>query len=44
MPSVLPRKVWPTPICHLPAFNAAICCGIARIAERIRPQVNSAVA
>jgi len=36
------RLIVPTPICQLPAFNDAICCGISRIAAMIRPQVSSA--
>ena len=44
MPSVLPRSVWPTPACHVPAFSAATCCGIRRTAARTSAHVSSAVA
>src|SRR5437868_4378976 len=35
MPSVLSRSVWPTPICHRPAWSAAICWGIWRAAAEL---------
>src|SRR5499426_3641299 len=44
MPSVFARKVVPTPICHLPALSAAICCGSWRAAARMSAQVSSAAA
>ena len=37
----LPRRVVPTPVCHVPALSAATCCGSCRTAARISAQVST---